>query len=66
MDLRKQRRKERRLKKKNRKGKKRALKKKELESYSYNWCIHDDCLLSLHYFKTEEELHLHIEKNHSK
>lgn len=64
MDLRKERRKERRLKRKNRNRK--TIKKKVSESYSYNWCIHDDCILSLNYFNTEKELYLHIEENHSK
>ena len=65
MDLRKERRKERRLKRKNRNRKKKTIKKVS-ESYSYNWCMHDDCILSLNYFNTEKELYLHIEENHSK
>ena len=66
MDLRKVRRKERRLKRKNRTRNKNIIKKKESEASGYNWCLHDDCILSLNYFNTENELYLHIEEKHSK
>ena len=59
MDLRKERSKERRNKKKH---KNKHLKKKEI--ICYIWCVHDDCIISLEYFKTEDELNKHIEINH--
>ena len=34
------------------------------ESIIYNWCLHDDCILSLDYFKSENDLNKHIEINH--
>ena len=61
MDLRKERRKERRNKRKNR-NKNKHLNKKE--SIDYNWCMHNDCILSLDYFKSENELNKHIKINH--